>query len=251
MDKNPLIAKVMEKPELKMLPVEDVERALRHFIRKQTSDEEKIRLTRELLHKTYGAFGSRKLFSIKDKPAQWILQKHLSTRERLPHYKKVYERILRGFRGTIIDLGAGVNGFSLEFMPKAKYVAVEGVGQLVDLMNNYFKKSKFNAKAIHLSLFDLENIGSLIKKEKGKKAVLLFKVLDSLEMLERDYSKKLLERLVPLVDQVTVSVATRSMIKRTRFDVDRSWLIHFIKDKFTLIGDFEIGGERYFTFSGK
>lgn len=251
MDKNALVTKIMEKPELKMLPREDVERALQHFAKRQTSDEEKIRLTRDLLHKTYGAFGSRKLFSVKNKPAEWVLKKHLSTRERLPHYSEVYGRIFRSFKGTILDLGAGVNGFSLGFMPKTKYLAIEGVGQLASLMNDHFEKSKLNAQAVHLSLFDLEKITGLIKKEKGKKAVLLFKVLDSLEMLERNYSKKLLESLTPLVDQVTVSVATRSMIKRTKFNVERNWLVGFIKDKFNLIDEFEVGGERYFTFSKK
>ncbi len=244
-----MIKKIMEKPELKEIPIEDAEMALSLCFKKQNSEEENIECAREILHKAYGAFGSRKLFTSKERTPEWILRKHLSTRERLPHYAEIYKRILGdNFKGTIFDLGAGVNGFSVGFIPNIKYIGIEGVGQLVTLMNNYFKKEKYNAKAVHLSLFQLEKIKKLIAKQKGKKAIFLFKVLDSLEMLKRDYSKELLTELAPLADKVVVSFATRSMIKRKRFDVNRNWIINFIKDNFYLIGDFEIAEERYVIF---
>ena len=37
---------------------------------------------------------------------------------------------------------------------KVRYVAFEAIGQLVDLMNNYFAKYKIKGKAFHFSLFD-------------------------------------------------------------------------------------------------
>src|SRR3990167_4375576 len=191
MDKERLISKIMEKPELREIPIEDVEMAISLCIKKDSSDEEVISRARKLLHDVYGAFGSRKLLvqgKNKERDPEWILRKHLSTRERLPHYNTIYSRILGNFKGTIFDLGAGVNGFSLGFIPKVKYVGIEGIGQLVNLMNDYFKKQRFNAKAIHLSLFQLEKLKTLVKNEKGKKIVFLFKVLDSLETLERGYS---------------------------------------------------------------
>ena len=152
------------------------------------------------------------------------------------------------FKETIFDLGAGVNGFSIGFIPQNKYVAVEGIGQLVNLMNNYFKKQKLNAKAIHLSLFQLKKIKDLIKNEKEKKVVFLFKVLDSLETLKRDYSKELLLEIAPLAEKVVVSFATRSMIKRKRFKAGRNWILDFIKENFKIVDDFEIAGERYIVF---
>ena len=180
-----------------------------------------------------------------------ILRKHLSTRERLPYYGQIYGRFfrdLRGFRGTIFDLGAGVNGFSVEFLPNLRYVGIEGIGQLVKLMNSYFEKQKLNAIAVHLSLFQLEKIKQLIKKEKGKKIVFLFKVLDSLETLKRDYSKRLLLELSSLVDRVIISFATESMLRRKKFRVKRNWILDFISENFLIIDDFEIGGERYISF---
>jgi len=255
MDKKQLIKKIMKKPELKELPLEDVEMAFSLCYRKENSDEENIESIRKILHKAYGAFGSRKLFVSrgKEREPEWILRKHLSTRERLPHYQKIYKRILGEleFNWKIFDLGAGVNGFSLSFIPETKYTGVEGIGQLVILMNNYFKKQKLHAKAIHLSLFQLEKIKKLIKREKGKKIVFLFKVLDSLEILKRDYSKKLLTEITPLVEKVVVSFATESMLRRKKFKVKRNWIIDFICKRFKIIDDFEIAGERYVVFERK
>ncbi|MEK6912403.1 MAG: hypothetical protein AABX26_00400 [Nanoarchaeota archaeon] len=258
MDKQELTKRVMAKPELKELPVEDVEMAISLCAKKGNSDEENIDCARQMLHGAYGAFSSRKLFvtsskhgQIRERTPEWILKKHLSTRERLPHYNEIYDKILINSKMTIFDLGAGVNGFSLGFIPKVKYVGIEGIGQLVNLMNMYFKKQKLDAKAIHLSLFQLEKIKSLIKKEKGKKVVFLFKVLDSLETLKRDYSKNLLLEVTPLVERVVVSLATRSMISRKPFNVKRSWIVKFIQENFKITKDFDFGGERYIIFEKK
>jgi hypothetical protein len=255
MDRQKTIEKIMQKPELKEIPLEDVELAFSLCLKKEDSDSERIRCTREVLHRAYGAFGSRKLLvssntqKDRERDAEWILRKHLSTRERIPYYNKIYERILKDFNGTIFDLGAGVNGFSIGFIPDAKYIGVEGVGQLVNLMNDYFKKQKFNAKAIHLSLFNIEKLKNLIKKEKGRKTIFLFKVLDSLETLQKDYSKKFIMEITPLVEKVTISFATRSMISKKLFRAKRNWIIEFIKKNFKITDEFELGGEKYICFT--
>lgn len=251
MDKT-IYEKITSKKELSQLPKKDVEKAFSHFENRQTSNEEKIRLTRELLHKVFGVFTSTKLLSPKEKPVEWILRKHVSTRERLPYYTEIYKRIFGDFKKeiNIFDLGAGINGFSYGYLPKkSKYIAIEAIGQLVKLMNNFFKKNKFSARAIHESLFELEKIKEIIKKEKGKKIVFLFKVLDSLEMLERDYSKKLLEEVVPLVDKVAVSFATRSLVARKKFKANRNWIKSFIQDNFNVLDEFELEGEKYIVFN--
>ncbi len=99
-----------------------------------------------------------------------------------------------------------------------------------------------------MSLFEIEKLKDLIKKSKKPKIVFLFKTLDSLEMLERDYSKKLLEEITPLVKRVVISFATRSLIKKTKFKVKRTWILNFIKENFRILDDFELGGERYVVF---
>jgi hypothetical protein len=252
-----ILNKIISKRDFSKIPFGDILLAYKKFEKRQCSDEEKIRLTRDLLRKVYSAFTSGKLLNIKDKDEEWFLRKHLSTKERLNSYLELYNKLFKEVNGksySIIDLGSGINGFSYKFFPtkiKISYTSVEAVGQLVDLMNFYFKKNSLNAKAIHKSLFNLSEIKEIIKDCEKPRVVFLFKVIDSLEMLEGDYSKKFLKEITPLCDKVIVSFATRSMIKRDKFRVNRKWIIDFIKDNFELVEDFEMGNERYVIFKGK
>jgi hypothetical protein len=254
MNKEELIKKITEKKEYSELPKKDVETALENFDKEKYLDEEKIKLTRDLLRKVFSGFTSQKLLSLKDKSPEWILRKHLSTRERLPYYGEIYTRVLRGLgkQINIIDLGAGINGFSYGYLKKTgldvNYVAVEAVGQLVNLMNSFFKKEGLSGKAIHLSLFELEKVKEIIKKQEKPLVVFLFKTIDSLEILKHDYSKELISEISKLADRVAVSFATKSMSKKTKFKAKRNWIVNFIQDNFEVINDFEIGGERYIIF---
>lgn len=256
MDKHELIKKITGKKEFSELPQIDVEIALEHFASEKFVDEEKIKLTRDLLRRVFSAFSRNKLLNpkiLEKKSSEEILKKHFSTTERVPYFSELYSRILRGENKKInvIDLGAGVNGFSYNFFKEAGfevyYVAVESIGQLVSLMNCFFKKEKLNACAVHESLFNLEKIKKEIEKCKTPRIIFLFKVLDSLEMMKRDYSKKLLEEIAPLADRIVVSFATRSLVKKTKFKVRRYWFENFAKEKFNILDDFEIGGEKYFV----
>jgi len=259
MEKKEIIKKITQKKEFSKLPEKDVELAFLRFEKKQIGDEEKIRLTRELLHKVFGAFGSRKLLTLKDKDPEWILRKHLSTRERMPFYKKIYKRILNklGREISIIDLGAGVNGFSYNYFQELgfniNYLAIESIGQFVDLMNYYFKKNKISGKAVHLSLFELKKLRELINKnDKQKpKVIFLFKTIDSLEMLKRDYSKKLITEMLGLSERIVISFPTESMVKRKKFRAQRSWILDFIRENFRILDEFEAGPEKFIVFCKK
>ncbi len=256
MERDKLIAKITEKKEFSRLPKKDVEMIFNKFDKPNYLDEEKIKLTRDLLRKVYSVFTSQKLLKLKDKEAEWILKKHISTKERFEFYKEVYFKIFSKVKKdiSIFDLGAGVNGFSYGYLPKGtEYVGVEAMGQLVELMNYYFKEKFLDKKAnaIQESLFDLNKIKNILKKGKNYKVVFLFKVLDSLEMVYPDYSKRLLLGITGLCDKVVVSFATRSLVKRTKFKVDRGWIFKFINQNFKVLDDFEIGTEKYIVFSKK
>jgi len=253
MDKQELIKKITSKKEFSKLPEKDVELAFEKFDKKDLNDYQKLKLVRQFLRKIYSSFTSRKLLNVKDMEVDYVLGKHKSTKERLPFYEEVYERIFGGMKEraiSVIDLGAGVNGFSYGFFQNKKinYVGVEAVGQLVDLMNYFFKKKKINGEVFHLSLFEIEKVKELIEKQKKPRVIFLFKVIDSLEVVERDYSKKLLEEIVPLVDKVVLSFATKSLGRRSKFSAQRGWIKKFIEENFEMLDDFELGGERYFSF---
>jgi len=249
MNKQEILNNIISKKEFSKIPEKDIWLAYGKFEKRQCSEEEKIRLTRDLLRKVYSAFTSGKLLNIKNKDEEWFLRKHLSTRERMNFYPELYKKLIGNLKGcSIVDLGSGINGFSYKFFSKKikiNYLSVEAVGQLVDLMNFYFKKNNLNAKSIHESLFNLKNIKELIESCNKPRIIFLFKVIDSLEMLERDYSKVLLKELIPLCDKFVISFATKSMIKHDNFKVSRKWIIDFIKENFELVEDFYLGNERY------
>jgi len=247
MDKE-IFEQIVKKKDFSKLLKKDVEKAFEHFEKRQVSDEEKIRLTRDLLRKVFSAFTSKKLLSLKDKDPEWILNRHISTKERLPYYNELYSKIVKEGE-TVFDLGAGINGFSYNYFPKGVYyIGIEAMGQLVELMNYYFKTRGLEASALHNSLFSLDKIKKYLKQVKGNKVLFLFKTIDSLEMLERDYSKEFLKEVVPLVDRVVVSFATRSLIKKTKFRVKRNWIFDFIKENFEVLEEFELGSEKYIMF---
>lgn len=257
MNKKQIIQKIIQKKEFSELPKKDVELALKKFDKKHYLDEERIKLTRNLLLQVFSAFMSRKLFSWKERKPSWILRKHLSTRERIPYYEEIYGRILDGMgkEVSVVDLGAGVNGFSYKYFEKAgfnvDYLAIEAMGQLVKLMNKYFRREKIKARAVHLSLFDLSKVKGEIKKIKEPRIIFLFKTLDSLELMERNYSKKLISEISDLADKIVVSFPTESMIKREKIWVKRTWILRFIEKHFKIMDHFQLGAERYIVFSEK
>jgi len=247
----------MQKKEFSELPKKDVELALRKFDKKNYLDEEKVKFTRNLLLQIFSAFMSRKLFSWKEREPSWILRKHLSTRERTPYYEEIYRRILKETEKevSVVDLGAGVNGFSHKYFEKAgfnvDYLAVEAMGQLVGLMNKYFRREKIKARAVHLSLFELSKLKKEIRRTKRPRVVFLFKIIDSLELMERNYSKKLISEISDLVERTVISFPTESMVKREKIWVKRTWILKFIEKHFKIMDHFQLGAERYIVFSKK
>ena len=85
-----LMQKIISRKEYSQLPMKDVELAFEKFDKEKYSDEEKVKLTRKLLREVFSSFTSQKLLSLKERDTEWILRKHVSTRERLPYYEKVY-----------------------------------------------------------------------------------------------------------------------------------------------------------------
>jgi|TARA_Y100000034_G_scaffold30202_1_gene36821 hypothetical protein len=277
-----LLKKITKKKEFSQLPKKDIELAFEKFDKDKYSDEEKFKLTRDLLRKVFSSFTSLKLLKNREINPEEALKKHLSTRERFQYYDELYLRILGDLKEekNIFDLGAGINGFSYKYFEKIDrnfhYIGIEAIGQLVELMNYHFKTRGIeNCHALHMSLFEIDKIKKYIKGAElhqgcipkkgtrtpheasknlkkrflqGAKIVFLFKTIDSLEMLERNYSKKLISEISPLVDRIVVSFATKSMNKRKKFKVKRNWIINFIKENFEILDDFEIGDERYIIF---
>jgi hypothetical protein len=261
MDKKELLNKIKEKKQFSEIKDLDIEKAFFKFEKQDLIESEKIKKTRKVLHEAFGSVLSKKLFSFKildKKSLKEILKKHVSTSERFEYYLEVYFRILKKYNQeknlSILDLGCGINGLSYKYFKKVlpetriTYLGIESVGQLVDLNNEFFKKEKIkNFKVIHESLFNFDKIKKEIKTLKKPKIVFLFKIIDALENLEKNYSKKLILNLLKdNFERVVVSFPEKSVSKKQTFKVKRNWFKDFLQEKeINIVDNFVLGGERY------
>ena len=251
-----IIEKIMEKGQYSRIPREEIIRAFKKFDNENYIDEEKIKKTKNFLRKTFSGFGGKKIlrWKFENRNPDDFLKKHLSTRERDNYYEEIYFRVLKNLprKISVVDLGSGINSLSYRFFSdvgkEVGYIGIEALGQLVDLGNEFFKRENIDGRVYHFSLFDIPKLKELIEKTEKPRVVFMFKVVDALESSERDFTKKFLKEIVPLVDRVVISFATESWIKRKKFFVNRKWLTEFIKENWSFTDDFEVGGERYLVF---
>jgi hypothetical protein len=212
-----------------------------------------VKESRALLRKYFGVFLTNRVLKSKGDFDE-ILKAHISSKKR--NYEEFYKSFTdeRGFE-SVVDFGSGVNGYSYPYLREifgdVNYYAVEASGQLVTNMNKFFDDNHFSGRAIRGDLMDFEFVGSVLSKAKGKKIVFLFQVVDALETLEKNSSKRLLEYLkghLSKEDLVVLTVPTESIGGRKKFFVQRKWLLDFLSESFSVEKDFEEFGERIICF---
>jgi hypothetical protein len=229
-----LIEEVKKKKEFSGLPDSIVERAL-------SESDSDVKETRKLLRKYFGVFLTNRVLRGKGKP----LDVHVSSKKR--DYEVFYSKIFENIKdvGSVVDLGCGVNGFSYEYLPSGiEYVGVEAASQLVVQMNEYFEENSFSAKAVCLDLFETEKISDILKVQRKPRVVFLFQVVDALENMERDFSKKFIRKIMNECEVLVVSLPLVSLGGRKKFSVKRKWLLDFLMSEFVVERDFEMFGER-------
>ncbi len=234
-----LIQKIKEKKIFSQLPNSIIERALD----KSRGD---VKVARALLRKYFGVFLTNKILKAKILDEE-ILKKHLSTKER--DYPELYAQIIKNEK-SVVDLGAGINGFSYGYFPKnVDYVGIEGVGQLVKLMNDYFKQKCFDALAIQGDLFNLDFVLDILKKQKKPRVVFMFQIVDALEFFGKTFSKEFILKIFKECEKIVLSFAEGSLSGRTKFKIKRKWLEEFIDENFYILDTFSIKKEKFIILS--
>lgn len=229
-----LIEEVKKKKEFSRLPGSIVDRVLM-----ESGDD--VKEARKLLRKYFGVFLTNRVLRGKGD----LLKVHLSSKKR--NYERFYGEIFSdiGKVKSVVDLGCGVNGFSYEFLPKGvEYVGIDASGQVVDHVNKYFKKGGFDGRAVVGDLFDIDLILDKLKNTREPRVVFMFQVVDALESMKRDFSKKLISVVMGECEYLVISLPTISLGGRKRFDVSRRWLVDFLVVEFVVVKDFEMFGER-------
>lgn len=253
-----LIEEIKKKREFSGLPDSIVERAAEVA-------KGDVKESRALLRKYFGVFLTNKVLKGKG-TSEEILKSHMSSKKR--DYEKFYGEIFSGIEnvGSIIDLGAGMNGFSYDYLKEilgeVDYVAVEAAGQEVKHMNNYFAENKFPASAIVGDLFGVEKIKDLLKKQGRDRVVFMFQVVDALENLEKNFSKKFILEISRECEKIVLSLPTESLGGRKKFAVQRKWIVDFLSprddsgepeenNRFVIEKDFRMDGERVIIIGKK
>jgi len=229
-----LILEVKKKKEFSALPDSVVVRAL-----EKSGDD--VKEARKFLRKYFGVFLTNRVLKGKGD----LLEAHISSKKR--DYEKFYSEIFDvvGDVKSVVDLGCGVNGFSYEFLPGfPKYVGVEAAGQLVGQMNEFFEEKGFDAEAICGDLFDVDFVVKTLKRTKGNSVVFLFQVVDALESVERNFSLKLISKIMENCEWLVLSVPLVSLGGGKKFAVKRKWLMDYLEEGFEVVRDFEMFGER-------
>ncbi len=157
-----------------------------------------------------------------------ILETHASTKERLPFYGELYAKIFArtGTPKTIIDLGCGLNPFSLFYMdlPAVQYYAYDVSEGEVDSLKTFFrwlhrKKPQFSGRAEILDLLHWAKLSKLSTAD----ICFLFKMTD---VLDRGKGHKATEAVIKSVPAkwVVVSFPTLTMSGKRMNNPRRIWI---------------------------
>ena len=157
-----------------------------------------------------------------------ILATHSSTKERLAHYEELYQKIwkITGKPTKIIDLGCGINPFSIPLMdlPQLQYYAYDISEDEIGLLQQFFKQEHRLNLAFKgvAEILDVLHFAA-VEKLKQVDVCFLFKMTD---VLDRGKGHKVTEEVLRRVPAkfVVVSFATRTMSGKKMTAPRRRWM---------------------------
>jgi len=183
--------------------------------------EEKIKGKQEIITSLLKEINNESLL-------EQVLAFHSSTKERLKYYPQLYEQIFKitGKPQTILDLGCGINPFSINFMnlKKINYYAYDLSEEELVNLNSFFEKKHQKNKNYQgqAAILDLLNINQLTQLPKSDIAF-LFKITDVLDKGKGHHKTEEVITAIPSKFLV-VSFATRTMSGKKMTAPRRKWM---------------------------
>lgn len=292
-----MAARILEKKELSGMDAEFVEARIMEyasrnarFMRMLSSPESKIQKNSEYkrafthirkeLHGTYGAFigkgyekrremlvglrrhlaGSGKVDAEAVRMHGQMMETHLSTKERLGAYPRLYEGIfgITGQPKRILDISAGLNPLSHIWMGKGlEYYATELGRSDVGFLQAYFETmrpyTKINGKAFRLDLLRLREIGygeKMLRDNPGMgktDVAFVFKTLPTVEKAAKNISDSIREWVPSKWAVVSFSAKSMSGGKRIS-DPRRAWFERKLDGAGHPFEALDFGNEVFYVF---
>jgi hypothetical protein len=100
-------------------------------------------------------------------------------------------------------------------------------------------------------LFDVDSVLKILKDAKKPRVVFLFQVVDALENLEKDFSKRFLLEIAKKSEWIVLSLPTESLGGRKKFEVQRKWIMDFLEDNFLIEKEISMFGEKIIILKNK
>ena len=247
-----LLEEVKRKKEYRGLSDDFVSRILVDVSRQYDLSKEKerkkvVKETRAKLRELYWAFRTRN-FHRKEKYLEamkaWddlescekILNVHLSSKERLDYYPKLYKKIRQhvNFK-TVLDVGCGLNVFSLPWMGDVQYYGIDVNREDTEFCNKYLGKF---GKPGAVRWGDVLSFGKFIQSD----VCFMFKSLEGFEALERGTTAKLLKKIP--ARYIVASFATQSLGGKKKISSRR---LKWFEDLVPVEEKFKLGQEIYYV----
>lgn len=263
-----LINEIKEKPQLKQLDNEFIEKYLHSYflthgeVRKKIENKtlhKKEKIVKEIVKEirknigvVYGSYQTamhkKKERFLDEENIDALLLCHKSTRERKEFYPLVYKKILNWHQPTgIADIACGFNPISYIYLekliPNLTYYVSDINKEDMELIQTYFEKFSLKGRAVSQDATKLEFLKD--KDFLNKDTLFLLKALDSFEFDKKNSSKNLLE-LVPQ-QFIVVSFPTKSLVSKKEVSLEkRNWFYKFLELKGWKYTTFEIENEIFF-----
>lgn len=157
-----------------------------------------------------------------------LLHTHSSTAERLPFYEKLYQKIfaITGKPASIIDLGCGINPFSLPFMglDNVDYYAYDLSEEDIDALTQFFRWMRQKKKDVRgkAEILDVTRWIQLLQLPPAD-VCFLFKMTEVLDRGKGHKATEIVVRDIP-ARFVIVSFATKTLGGKSMTAPRRRWM---------------------------
>ena len=245
--------------------------SMHHFFKSKTVRASIKELQREL-HTTYSQFQSshdskKEQLLEQEESINSLLNIHKSTQERIKSYDEIYsylhshhipslEIVGKNSSLTILDIGCGMNPLSIEtFIENSnskisasslKWIGCDVHEEDMKYLTKCYKKYGFQGEFFSCDLTredDREKINSL-----NADILFAFKVLDSLEHIQRNISFEILKELNYKIG--VISFATYSLGRRKKIPITkRAWILKFLEKEKWKYSIYETDNEAYIIYT--
>ena len=210
MDYSSLIQDLKKKKELNDLDDNFIQERIKNYLNerlipdnKKSQEYKKIfKDLRKILRKSYGMF------------------KQIKEKRSLDFYKSIFNKLKSK---KILDLGCNLEPLRYTKLVDAEFYATDISNNVIEKLNDYFSKNKIRGKAFIFNLVD-EDLNKLPKVD----LCFMLKLLDSVELFKRNFSKELFKKINS--KYFVVSFAKRTLSKKKIIKSKRSWLKRILNE---------------------